>query len=390
MKRIRISGLVRMGKQVRQELSGPIGPERLARLRRDVREAVTAIEGLLKDRGMRPEDLPTPSRRAYQFLKGLNFDSVVTQDTSPTNGFSVDSISFPGLQSHLGGLLDELARCRDRAGLEDVYDTIRSSSEDLEGLIAAKEIGPEQIKKPSREARGWLAYFSQWENFGDYVAAVRRAEPAFRAACPWATTPSSVILIHFRPMRGMYRIRHEQNETLVRLPTPTLCFDRGLLESLAQVAFRKSRNRQPVLDAAQGEPYQRILSELELLGGIVAQTRGLHHDLAASFDRVNAAYFDGSMARPRLVWSRSFATRKFGHYDQAGDTVMVSMTLDKETVPAYAVDRIVYHELLHKQLGVVWKGHRMAAHTPEFLEKERRFVQYNESKAVLRKLTSER
>lgn len=389
MKRLRISGLVRMAKQVRLELSGPIGPERLARLRGDVHEAITAIERLLKDRRMRVEALPTPSRRAYQFLKGLKFDSVVTQETSPTNGFSVDSISFPGLQSHLDGLLDDLARCRDQAELEDVYDTIRSSSEDLEQLIAAKAIGPEQIKKPSREARGWLAYFSQRENFDDYVAAVRRAEPAFRAPCPWATA-SSAILIHFRPMRGMYRIRHEQNETLVRLPTPMICFGRDILESLAQVAFRKSRNKQPVLDAAQGEAYQTILSELELLGGIVAQTRGLYHDLAASFDRVNAAYFDGGIARPRLVWSRSFTTRKFGHYDQARDTVMVSMTLDKETVPAYAVDRIVYHELLHKQLGVVWKGHRMAAHTPEFLEKEQRFIQYHEAKAVLRKLASER
>ncbi len=390
MKRLRISGLVRMAKQVRLELSGPIGPERLAQLRQNVAEAVAAIEALLKDRRLRVADLPAPSRRAYQFLKGLNLDSVVTQETSPTNGFVLDSISFPGLQSHLEDLLDGLARCRDRAELEDVFDTIRSSSEDLEGVIAAKEIRPEQIKKPSREARGWLAYFSQRENFDDYIAAMRRAEPAFRAACPWATAPSAAVLIHFRPMRGMYRIRHDPNEILVRLPTPMICFGRDILESLAQVAFRKNRNRQPVLDAARGEPYQTILSELELLGGIVAQTRGLHHDLAASFERVNAAYFDGHMTCPRLVWSRSFTTRKFGHYDQARDTVMVSVTLDKETVPTYAVDRIVYHELLHKQLGVVWKGRRMAAHTPEFLEQEKRFARYQESKAVLRKLASER
>ncbi len=390
MKRLRIAGLVRMAKQVRLELSGPIGPERLARLRRNVQEAVRDVGRLLEDRGICVEDLPDPSRRAYQFLKGLDLDSVTTQDTRPTNDFSVDSISFPGLQTHLDGLLDGLARCRDRAGQEDVYDALRGSSEDLERLIATKEIGPEQITKPSREARGWLAYFSQREKFDDCLAAMRRAEPVFRAACPWTTTPSAAILIHFRPMRGMYRIRHAQNETLVRLPTPMICFGRDVLESLARLAFRKSRNRQPVLDAAQGEPYQTILSELELLGGIVAQTRGLHHDLAASFDRVNAAYFDGSIARPRLVWSRCFTARKFGHYDQTRDTVMVSMTLDKETVPPYAVDLIVYHELLHKQLGVVWKGHRMAAHTPEFLQKEHRFIQYQEAKAVLGRLSSER
>jgi hypothetical protein len=116
----------------------------------------------------------------------------------------------------------------------------------------------------------------------------------------------------------------------------------------------------------------------------------MHHDLAAAFDRVNAAYFKGGMSRPHLVWSRTFAARKFGHYDHAHDTVMVNMVLDGKTVPEFAVDFIVYHELLHKQLGILWQSNRMAAHTPEFRERERAFKQYDQAKAVLRKLALER
>jgi hypothetical protein len=72
------------------------------------------------------------------------------------------------------------------------------------------------------------------------------------------------------------------------------------------------------------------------------------------------------------------------------DTVMVSSTLDRENVPPYAVDFIVYHELLHKKLGVRWKNGRMAAHTPQFLRAEKRFRQYDQAKAVLRKLAGTR
>ena len=111
--------------------------------------------------------------------------------------------------------------------------------------------------------------------------------------------------------------------------------------------------------------YRKIASAIESLGGVVAQTRGVHHDLAASFDRVNAEYFKGTMSRPHLVWSRTFAARKFGHYDHAHDTVMVNAVLDRKTVPEFAVDLIVYHELLHKQLGITWKNNRIAAHTAE-------------------------
>jgi len=64
--------------------------------------------------------------------------------------------------------------------------------------------------------------------------------------------------------------------------------------------------------------------------------------------------------------------------------------LDRKTVPEFTVDFIVYHELLHKQLGITWQSNRMAAHTPEFREKEREFKQYDQAKAVLRKLATER
>jgi hypothetical protein len=404
MKRIRISGLARLAKQVRQELSEPISAERLARLREDVSTSLATISRILHEKGARPAGLPAPSRKAYQFLKDLDFDSIVAQDTPATNDLPPDSVSFVGLPGYFDHLLNRLARYDGRSQLEEVYDLIRSTSESIEDEIRAKDIRPKQLRKPTREMRGWLAYFAQRANFDLYCAAVQRAEPVFRAASTWPAGPSIAVLVHFRPMQEMYRIRRYDDGVpqtrntalggpgalLVRLPTPMICLDRELLRTLAEAAFQKSRSKKPVHDATTSEPYRRIASELELLGGVVTQTRGIHHDLAASFDRVNAAYFQGSLSRPRLVWSRTFAVRKFGHYDQAHDTVMLNAVLDRKTVPEYALDFIVYHELLHKKLGVTWKSNRMAAHTRQFTEEERRFQQYEQAKAALRKLASER
>ena len=389
MKRIRISGLVRLAKSVRQELAGPISAERLARLQGNVAENVRTVEQILREEHVRLDSLALPSRKAYRFLKNVDFASVATHDAASTNGYRPDSVSFTGLQSHLDRLLDRLAREDDLYRLEQTYDAIRSSSEDIEKEIDAKNIRPEQIKKQSRNARGWLAFFSQRENFDSYIAAVRRARPIFHAASPWAAQPSASILIYFRPMRGVYRTRHGRNSLLAQLPTPMICFDANLLRSLSEMVLRKGHQRQTILKAMCDEPYRRILAERDLLSGVVTQMRGLHHDLAASFDRVNAAYFGGGMGRPRLVWSRTFTSRKFGHYDHTRDTVMVSMSLDRKTVAAHVVDFIVYHELLHKKLGVAWKSNRMAAHTPQFAAMERQFRQYDEAKAVLNALARE-
>jgi hypothetical protein len=426
MKRFRISGLVGLAKRVRQELAGPVSPERLAQIRWDVQDTIKTVEQTLRDKHVRAQDLPAPSRKAHQFLKGLDLDSVVTQEMSSASSFPPESVSFRGLKGHFDGLLDRLAHAaqsswrgrpalgkRDRdsratpeeqgqdglatQGLEalatqreEVYNQIKSDSESIEHEVRAQHVRPEQLRKPAREMRGWFAYFSRRENFDAYCAAVRKAVPAFRANSVWQARKSITVVVHFRPLRGMYHIRGYPDTILVHLPTPMICFDERLLRSVAQIAFKKGGDRKLVHDAAAGESYRKIASALEQLGGVVTQARGLHHDLDASFDRVNAEYFNGAMSRPHLVWSRTFATRKFGHYDHAHDTIMLNMVLDRQTVPEFAIDLIVYHELLHKQLGVTWKNNRIAAHTPELKEKEQTFKHYDQAKVVLRKLASER
>jgi hypothetical protein len=427
MKRLRICGLVALAKRVRQELAGPISPERLVQLRQEVQDAVGAIEQILKDKRIGARNLPSPSRKALAFLQGVNWDSIVPQASSSGSRFPPESVSFRGLPRHFDHLLIHLARSVDDPQVQEVYETIVSDSANIEEQVRAQNIRPEQLNKQARELRGWFAYFSQRENFDRYCAAVRRAEPVFRAACPWPTVrdPSPVarvtghgaqgtghearstspvaVLVRLRPMHGMYRVRGYPDRILVDLPTPMICFDQTTLRAVAQIAFRQGGapnakfrvgdpggDRQAVHDAMAGEAYRRIDAAIELLGGVVAQMRGLHHDLAGSFERVNAEYFDRAMRRPRLVWSRSFAVRKFGHYDHARDTVVVNAALDREAVPAFVVDFIVYHELLHRQLGLTWKNNRSAAHTPELAQRERQFQHYDEAKAVLRKLASER
>ncbi|MBM4028541.1 MAG: hypothetical protein FJ280_24570 [Planctomycetes bacterium] len=433
MKRLRISGLVSLAKRVRQELAGPVSPARLAGLRREVENALAAIEGVLKENRVGVRNLPSPSRKALQFLQGLDWGAVATDASAGGDGLPPESVSFRGLPRHFDGLLDRLAQAaqpslswpsrplggeggslpdrgqdvrdtempatrgrdardtQERLGpLEEVYETIVSDSARMEQEIQVQDIRPEQLTRQAREIRGWLAYFAQRENFERYCAAVRRAEPVFRTICTWPASQGMPVRVRFRPLHALYRVRGYPDRLQVDLPTPMICFDRETLRSVAQAAFRQEGSRKAMHEAAGGEAYRRIDAAIELLAGVVAQMRGLHHDLAASFDRVNAAYFDERLSWPRLVWSHSFAARKFGHYDHAHDTVMVNAVLDRDTVPALVVDFIVYHELLHRELGITWKNNRIAAHTPKLAARERQFEHYDQAKAVLRKLASER
>ena len=102
--------------------------------------------------------------------------------------------------------------------------------------------------------------------------------------------------------------------------------------------------------------------------------------------RVNAAYFGVALARPRLVWNRALTGRKFGHYRRSTDTVMLSVSLDAADVPAWVVDFVMYHELLHKKHGIALVNGRRFEHTAAFRAEERRFAECDQADRFLKDL----
>ena len=75
--------------------------------------------------------------------------------------------------------------------------------------------------------------------------------------------------------------------------------------------------------------------------------QGHTYDLEAIFDDLNGRFFHGLLARPRMTWSRNQARNRLGHYDPAHNAIVVSRVFDHPRVPRYAVEYIVYHEMLH-------------------------------------------
>jgi hypothetical protein len=113
-------------------------------------------------------------------------------------------------------------------------------------------------------------------------------------------------------------------------------------------------------------------------------SKGKYWDLDDSFDRVNKKYFGGNLKKPILTWSERKTRYRLGHQDDAMDTVVISKTLDSRNVPLYALDYIMYHELLHVKHGCVYSNGRRHVHTKAFKDDEQKFEKYVEAKKWLR------
>src|SRR5437870_12000783 len=77
MGRVRFAGLVRLANHVQRELSGLITAKRREQLRAQVRGALELVDRTLRLHGASVRAIPGPTRRAVEFLRGLDFDQVV-------------------------------------------------------------------------------------------------------------------------------------------------------------------------------------------------------------------------------------------------------------------------------------------------------------------------
>ena len=386
MKSLRIQGVVRLAQRVRRELAQPASGAHRAHLQQLVTEGLAQVRRILAAHGATIEQLPAPTRQAYQFLANLKLDAPAPQATSPSMRSSGD-VTLVGLKAFWERLLDNLARATLPAEYDRLHHSIAMASERIEGNLQHQGLDGGRLTDTSRTIRGWLAYFGQRECFDVYVAALGRVRPIFTTALEQQSRFRPPAIVHFRPVPGLYRLRGYADGTRVLLPTPMISFPNELFRALVD-AILAGHSRRRVVEAVAGEEYQAIQAELEALGGLVERTAGLHHDLAAAFARVNAQYFGDALSRPRLTWNRTFTGRKFGHYDPVRDTAMISCSLDRADVPEFVLDFVLYHELLHKQLGVDWRGGRATAHTREFRAVERRFERHAQAEAAIKRLAA--
>ncbi|MEO5356687.1 MAG: SprT-like domain-containing protein [Nitrospirae bacterium YQR-1] len=114
-------------------------------------------------------------------------------------------------------------------------------------------------------------------------------------------------------------------------------------------------------------------------------TRGNFHNLREVFDALNSTYFQGSISCA-ITWAKRTSQgiakrRRLGSYNSKDGVISINPVLDKPVIPQYLVEYIIYHEMLHADIGVRVENNRRSAHFREFKETERKFKDYE--RAVL-------
>jgi hypothetical protein len=116
---------------------------------------------------------------------------------------------------------------------------------------------------------------------------------------------------------------------------------------------------------------------------------GRYHDLRAYYESVNSEYFGGRV-QAGITWgvrSPRYGARRrtLGSFSSTSKIIRINPVLDRRNVPSYFVRFIVYHEMLHADIGVERNGGRRVVHAAEFRRREKLFGEYEWAVAWERK-----
>lgn len=138
-------------------------------------------------------------------------------------------------------------------------------------------------------------------------------------------------------------------------------------------------------NALMSRRMQRLRRKRARTRGTIPQ--GKCHNLDILYERLNRQYFGGGMRRPLLAWSARAWRRQLGCFDGALGQILLNRRLDREDVPEFAVEYVLYHEMLHQKHPLRLAAHcRLQSHSPAFRREERRFALYDRAMRFLRRL----
>ncbi|MGA8763669.1 MAG: M48 family peptidase [Candidatus Sulfotelmatobacter sp.] len=217
---------------------------------------------------------------------------------------------------------------------------------------------------------------------------------AFRKLRPASPLPELEIeFFAFANVNNTIRLRN--GKLLVRLSDLLEGAPETVLRAIAHILLAKMYRQQ--IDRGPAACYRKYVASHEIVrkAHLVRQMRGrkrlrspqgLFYDLEDIFEDLNIRFFHCLLARPRMSWSQLRTRRILGHYDPAHNAIIISRIFDHFAVPRYAVEYIVYHEMLHLRHPVKLRGSRRCVHSAEFQAEEKQFPQLAEADAFLKRL----
>jgi predicted metal-dependent hydrolase len=298
------------------------------------------------------------------------------------------------IQQHIDKLAMALAQSDSNLRdieVENILQNILQITAKVNRLCEKRGGSPEDLPTPSFRAYQWLKFLGQRKwllnhlyTQADFYGILLEVFPSLAGQ-----KMGDMIRVEIGHSGYLFRSLKTGRLVILQINEGFLNAPREIKKTIIEAALqRRTKARLDAIRAyAASAEYAKIHSALQTNNGQNQLAgSGKVYDLPALFREINEEYFKGEMSQPRLTWSARGSLRRLGTYQPDGDTISISRRLDNRDVPKILVAYVLYHEMLHKKLGLKEVNGRRYAHTSTFRKLEKQFKGFEEAERIMKDL----
>ena len=210
--------------------------------------------------------------------------------------------------------------------------------------------------------------------------------------------PAPRFEVEYYPFTGIrHTVRLRRDRVLVRISDILKGAPPIVLEALAEMLVCGLFGRRTSEEAR--ECYQEFVSRPRVQRRAqrarqkrgtkkIASPRGHAYDLQAIYRRLNRRFFATRFSGVKIGWSMRQSRQVLGHFDPAHRAIVITRALDHPETPQFALEYLVYHEMLHLKFPPQQGSGRRSFHSRQFRQEEKKFPRFAEARRTLGLLCS--
>jgi len=271
----------------------------------------------------------------------------------------------------------------------EIYRHIKKSIHRIDILCAKHNVTPADLATPSFRKYLWLRFLAERENTKAHICALSNGYSVLLQSIPAYKNYKNLKTIHiqfdcssylFHIKKTQDKLHFQIHEALMHMPADLMCtlittaLNQKSRKELATIkSYTATREYQKCIAAIAGQPIANKKTY-----------RGKFFNLQNIFHANNRQYFNNTLVQPRLVWSSQKSTSRWGYFHPELHTISINKKLDAPGTPILAVKYIMFHEMLHQNLGFQHINGRRYAHTKEFKQQEKTFEGYRQAENLIK------
>ncbi|NMC46211.1 MAG: SprT family zinc-dependent metalloprotease [Chloroflexi bacterium] len=265
---------------------------------------------------------------------------------------------------------------------EQLFHRIQILEKQIRQKCHQRDCFPADLSDNAYRAYLWLAFLSQRQRFDQHLAFTH----AFLER--WRDLTNRSIMLKLYNNAFVFQCKPDKKTTQVSINEGFLLAESKDVQMLVNCSLHPTqKNLVPLRALSRANAYKHIMAQIwKHTPQSNLSTQGEIYNLQQLFDKINDEYFSGKLGQPRLRWSGREATRRLGYYHPDSDTITISCFLDQRSIPAYVTEYVLYHEMLHKKLGLKEVNSYRVAHTAQFKKLERKFAKATAAETFLKQI----